>query len=288
MAHIINIMKQILIIFALLCCQLTAGAQKPIVRQKPQPAAKTTAKSTQSAAATKKSATKKSMPGKAAAAPKNTPSQAARKPATSAKPVGPKLSAPSGSYDGYDYVDLGLPSGTLWATCNVGASKPTEYGYYYAWGETRPKRYYDWDTYFDTSDGGETFYKYNNSVGSTELDFYDDAAYMNWSDAWRMPSDEQMIELREKCIWTWFSKNGVNGYVVESKFNGKTLFLPAAGCRDGGSLDGADTSGKYWSRSLSTSYSSLAYFQYFSSSGFEWRRSYRYIGRSVRPVLIYN
>lgn len=109
----------------------------------------------------------------------------------------------SGSYGGHDYVDLGLPSGTLWATCNVGALKPEEYGDHFAWGETKPKQGYCWSSYFDIIDEGwglnKAFKKYNYDSGKTELDLANDAAYVNWGSGWRMPSRVQQNELMTKC-----------------------------------------------------------------------------------------
>lgn len=189
-----------------------------------------------------------------------------------------------GTHNGHEWVDLGLPSGTLWATCNVGASSPEEYGDYFAWGETMPKRTYDWSTYFDTNDDGETFQKYNNEDGKTELEPSDDAATANWGEGWRMPSIEQQDELREKCSWTWMQKNGVSGYEVKSKTNGSSLFLPAAGFYSGSSLDDAGSYGYYWSRSLEAGYSYDAYSVGISSGNVNRNGSGRYYGDSVRPV----
>ena len=97
--------------------------------------------------------------------------------------------------DGHEYVDLGLPSGTKWATCNVGASKPEEYGDYFAWGETKPKSTYNWSTYFDTDDGGSTFKKYYNNGGLTELQPADDAATANWAAAGRCRASTKSMNL---------------------------------------------------------------------------------------------
>lgn len=193
----------------------------------------------------------------------------------------------SGNYNGHDYVDLGLPSGTLWATCNVGASSPEQSGDYFAWGETKPmSTYNNWSTYFDTNDDGETFQKYNNEGGKTELDASDDAATANWGEGWRMPSEEQIDELYGKCSWTWTQKNGVDGYEVKSKTNGSSLFLPAAGCylESESSFYGAGSHGDYWSRSLSARYSSSAYFMGFGIGDFGRYYYFRYCRKPVRPV----
>ena len=196
----------------------------------------------------------------------------------------------SGTINGRDYVDLDLPSGTLWATCNVGASKPEEYGDYFAWGETTTKSDYSWSTYFDTDDNGNTFKKYNNNGGLTELLPEDDAATTNWGSGWQMPSLAQIKELYDSSNTTieWTQVNGVNGRKITSKSNGNSIFLPAAGYRNVTSLYEAGGDGDYWSRSLSTSYSFCAYSLYFRSGyGYvDSFDSYRGYGRSVRPVRV--
>ena len=198
-----------------------------------------------------------------------------------------------GFTNGHEWVDLGLPSGTLWATCNVGANSPEEYGDYFAWGETTPKNNYSWSTYFDTDDGGSTFKKYNNNGGLTELQPTDDAATANWGSGWQMPSEYQIYELLYDSSNTttttteWTQVNGVNGCKITSKSNGNSIFLPAAGYRYDTGLDDASHYGYYWSRSLSTSYSSYAYYLFFDPGDvFGLSNSYRGYGRSVRPVRV--
>ena len=189
----------------------------------------------------------------------------------------------------HEYVDLGLPSGTLWATTNVGADKPEDYGYYFAWGETEPKSTYNWSTYFDSVDGSAgNFKKYYNNGGKTELDLEDDAAYMNWGEGWRMPSLEQLKELYNSKYTTtqWTTQNGKNGRLITSKQNGRSLFLPAAGYRYDGSLGDAGYWGGCWSRSLSASVSYYAFYLYFNLRLVDWISNYRYYGRSVRPVRV--
>ena len=194
--------------------------------------------------------------------------------------------------NGYEYVDLGLPSGLKWATMNVGASKPEEYGEYFAWGETEPKSNYSWSTYkfeLGTNENGP-FSKYvtKSSYGTvdnkTVLDPEDDAAHVNWGGSWRMPTDEEWTELKTKCTWTWTTQNGVNGRLVTGP-NGKSIFLPAAGYRYVTYLDYAGSYGYYWSSSLNTDNPRYAYFVSFGSDGVDWSFSLRYLGRSVRPVL---
>ena len=183
------------------------------------------------------------------------------------------------------YVDLGLPSGIKWATCNVGSDKPEGYGDYFAWGEIKPKTAYSWSTYFDTIDGGSTFTKYT-TAGKTMLDLEDDVAHANWGGEWRMPTNEEWTELRNNCTWTWTILNGVNGYKVKSKINGNSIFLPAAGYRNGGGLYYADYFGDYWSSSLSTNYPDYAWFVFFSSNYMDSDPFCRNYGLPVRPVYV--
>ena len=202
---------------------------------------------------------------------------------------------PTPQPDEHEWVDLGLPSGTLWATCNVGATAPEEYGDYFAWGETEPKDYYDWSTYKWCNGDWNTMTKYctNSSYGyngfmdgKTELDPEDDAAYVNWGSSWRMPTMDQLLELRDNCNRTLTQFNGVNGYLVTGP-NGNTLFLPAAGYRWNESLYGAGSYGYYWSRALDSGYSGVAYSLFFDSNGVYWYYSYyRNVGHSVRAVRV--
>ena len=200
------------------------------------------------------------------------------------------ISDPTGTENGYGYVYLGLS--IKWATMNVGASSPEDYGDYFAWGETEPKDYYDWSTYKYCNGSSSTLTKYNNSSSygtvdnKTQLELSDDAAYVNWGGAWRMPTDAELTELREQCTWTWASQKGVNGYKVTSKSNGNSIFLPAAGCRGQNSLNGVSTNGNYyWSSSLNTGGPSHAWGVYFYSGSVGRDYYYRGFGFTVRPVL---
>ena len=191
-------------------------------------------------------------------------------------------------------IDLGLPSGTLWATCNVGANSPEEYGDYFAWGEVEPKSDYRWSTYKYCKGSFDTMTKYctNSDYGTvdnkTELEPSDDAATVNWGSGWQMPSEEQNEELIDKSYTTttWTTLNGVYGMKITSKSNGNSIFLPAAGYRSGTSLDYAGSLGYYWSRSLRPSYSDYAYYLYFDSSFIYADYGSRCCGRSVRPVRV--
>ena len=157
--------------------------------------------------------------------------------------------------DTHEWVDLGLPSGTLWATMNVGANSPEDYGDYFAWGETEPKEVYNWETYKwgDGSSRELTKYctksSYGTVDGKTELDPEDDAAQVNWGPSWRMPTLEQLDELCNYCTWHWTQTNGVNGYQLIGP-NGNAIFLPAADCRHDDYPDAEGLFVNYWSRTL--------------------------------------
>lgn len=191
-------------------------------------------------------------------------------------------------------VDLGLPSGTLWADRNIGADSPEGYGDYFAWGETTPKSVYNWGTYKYCKGSYDTLTKYNKKSGygtvdnKTVLEPADDAATANWGAAWRMPTHEEQEELIEKCTWTWTTSNGVNGYKVVGP-NGNSIFLPAAGyCCDSSVYDtGSDA--LYWSASLYESYlygsePDIAWYMGFDSDDHHSAGSSRRLGRVVRAV----
>ena len=188
----------------------------------------------------------------------------------------------------HDYVDLGLS--VKWATCNVGAESPEVYGDYFAWGETQPKSTYDWNTYklFEGDSDNLTKYCTISSYGTVDnkaqLDLSDDAARANWGGSWRMPTHDELTELRKKCSWTWTTQNGVEGYKVTSKTNGNSIFLPAAGYRDNSILNDAGSSDYYWSSSLNTVTPLDARYVSVNSSSVGWDYCSRYYGLSVRPV----
>ena len=202
------------------------------------------------------------------------------------------------SFTQHEYVDLGLPSGLLWATCNLGANAPEDYGDYFAWGETQPKTIYYWSTYqyCNGSENTLTKYCFDASYGYngftdnlTTLESMDDAATANWGNGWRMPTSAEWQELYWNTTVIWTTQNGVNGYLFTAD-NGNSLFLPAAGYRSGSSLYDAGSDGDYWSSSLASSLDtdspSDAWYYYFDSDIYymisHW--DYRYSGRSVRPV----
>ena len=198
-----------------------------------------------------------------------------------------------------EYVDLGLSSGTLWATHNLGATNPEEYGDYFAWGETVPnKDNYSWATtafvYYEN--GSMRLSKYNTDSqygeidNKTELDPEDDAAYVNWGSQWRMPSVAQLDELLSQCTWKWTELNGVKGQQLTGP-NGKTMFLPAAGQRSGANVSSVGSNGNYWSRELyylnPTSYRPInGYKLYFGTSIKQKTSASRNYGLPVRPVYV--
>ena len=218
--------------------------------------------------------------------PKKKPTTPAQQ--QSSKPAKPaaKPRPTTGTLNGYDWVDLGLS--VKWATKNVGASSPSDYGGYYAWGETETKSSYDWDNCFDClDDTGDRWGTYK-SGGKTSISPTSghDTARENWGGSWRMPTDEEFEELCDgnKCDWTWTSQGGHKGYLVTSKINGNSIFLPAAGMRGGTDTDSVGGSGYYWSSTLRSSSSSSACYLYFDSSRHFTLDIPRVFGQSVRPV----
>ena len=181
--------------------------------------------------------------------------------------------------NGREYVDLGLPSGLKWATCNVGASSPEEYGDYYAWGEIETKSEY-------TRDNSKTHRQLMGYIGSATYD----VASSKWGGSWRLPTEKELEELESKCKWEWITISGKKGYKVTGP-NGKSIFLPAAGYRDGSSLYLAGEDGYYWSSAPREwgsgpiwSRDCDAYRLYFCSFHRYVNVLSRYRGQSVRPV----
>ena len=173
-------------------------------------------------------------------------------------------------------IDLGLPSGTKWACCNVGAQMPEDYGGCFAWGETVEKSSYTSSNYLD---GKGTSYNIGKDIAGTQYD----AATANWGSPWVMPNREQMDELVNSCSSEWTTENGVNGRRFTGS-NGASIFLPAAGSRWKDDMYNAGSYGRYWLSTLSESYASDAWSLYFGSGDVRTRVYYRYYGQSVRPV----
>ena len=190
--------------------------------------------------------------------------------------------------DNHEGVDLGLPSGLLWATCNVGAESPEDYGDYIAWGETYPKDTYDWSSYLLGWDWNHlSSYNTDPAYGwvdnLTVLQPQNDAATENWSYGWRTPTKEEWEELYNNTTVTWTQQNGVNGRLFTAN-NGNSIFLPAAGDRYGTSVYGVGSHGYYWSSSLRTDDPDSAWYLYFGSGNYYMNYLSRYCGHSVRPV----
>ncbi len=187
--------------------------------------------------------------------------------------------------NGHVYVDLGLPSGLKWATCNVGANTPEEMGGFYAWGETETKELYDWSTYkFGTENN---FSRYNSVDGKTVLELEDDAANANWGGSWRMPTIAEFQEIIDNCTWTYNTENG--GYTVTGT-NGNSIFLPQTGYYYGSSFQG-DMAGFYRTSSMSEYSISLSIYVSHWNPDFGMGTTYidgiqRGHGMSVRPVCI--
>ena len=178
-------------------------------------------------------------------------------------------------------VDLGLPSGKKWASCNFGASKPEEYGNYYAWGETETKDVYDLESYTLTDGSYSTCYDIGNYIYGTEYD----VAHMKWGNRWQMPTYHDFQELINNCDSEWTTLNGVNGIKFTSKVNGNSIFLPAAGYRKGENLNDDGEIGRYW-----TSWRDPSQIIYYANS-FEFlsekiysRTLGRSLGLCIRPV----
>ncbi|MBQ9641010.1 MAG: hypothetical protein IJV06_05575 [Bacteroidaceae bacterium] len=190
--------------------------------------------------------------------------------------------------NGHEYVDLGLS--VKWATMNIGASAPEERGDYFAWGETTAKTDYSWSTYQWCNGSNTTMTKYCNdsTYGTVDnkivLDLSDDAANANWGGTWRMPTDVELTELREKCTWTWTSLNGVNGMKVIGP-SGNSIFFPAAGYMEDKRYGNININGDYWSSSLSETYPPYAWhMEFFRSVGASRDTTIRRYGKSVRAV----
>ena len=192
----------------------------------------------------------------------------------------------SGSNSPAEAIDLGLPSGAKWASCNVGATKPEEYGGYYAWGEVEEKEVYNENSYKYYQNGDYPNGKYV-SIGSDISGTQYDVAHVKWGGNWVMPTLDNIKELLDNCTDEWTTLNGVNGRKFTSKINGKSIFLPAVGSRWGGDLVFA---GKYGFFCSSTQYpdpdySDSAYGLRFYSGGAFWYSEFRAGGNSVRPVI---
>lgn len=189
------------------------------------------------------------------------------------------------THNGYEYVDLGLPSGLKWATCNVGAKNPEDYGLYFAWGETTGY------TAEQVKNGERSFSEDVYNAGpaasiSTDLTFEQDAAHINLGGSWRMPTKDECQELLDNCNKVWtddYNGTGVAGSVFTSKINGNSVFFPVAGGCNGSYVNSVGSRGYVWSASWYSS--SRAWFLGFYSGEQYMYDSSRFCGFSVRGVF---
>ena len=178
-------------------------------------------------------------------------------------------------------IDLGLPSGTLWACCNVEADKPEAYGGYYAWGEIEEKNNYKWSYYIHCDGTRNTCHNLGSDIAGTQYD----VVHIKWGGFWFMPSKDQLSELLDYCNNEWTTVNGVEGQKFTSKANGGSIFLPAAGCRLSDHFENVGVYGYYWSSTQSSSYSYSACRLYFHSVLTVLEDYGRGSGQTIRPVI---
>lgn len=185
--------------------------------------------------------------------------------------------------DHFGWVDLGLPSGTKWATCNIGASSPSDFGNYYAWGEVEDKKEYSWRTYIFS----KRLIKYNDTDNKLLLDPENDAACINCGKKWRMPTINEWKELKNCCTWNWTTLNGTTGYKITGINNECSLFLPAVGLITGRDYYDVSSKGYYWSSERHPSEIETALCVHFYSDGTRFLSyTHRNIGFAIRPVLV--
>ena len=197
--------------------------------------------------------------------------------------------------NGFEYIDLGLPSGTKWAKYNVGANSETDYGLYFAWGENKGynspngAKTFDRRNYkFSNTSFFSYFTKYNSTDGKAVLDLCDDAAHIHMGGKWHMPSNEQIKELITNTEATWeanYNGSGASGELLTSNINGSNLFLPACACLFNESSILLDSYGRFWSNSISFSSIGQSFYLGFHSNTMCFYDGFRYIGRCVRGVF---
>ncbi len=217
--------------------------------------------------------------------------------------VGCEPNSPSdGNHKGHNYVDLGLS--VKWATCNIGASTPENFGSHFAWGETSTKKVYTWETYKWSKGTEHLLTKYNTNEAHTDaknpvvdnkiiLDKEDDAAAVHWGGNWRTPTLEEWLELIEQCQWDWTIMNYTCGWKITAS-NGNSIFLPAAGIVSVDSIVGTGKNdneqyyASYWSNSIAKDYPYAAWHLHCvtpsTTSLMDVRFYSRYYGRTIRPV----
>ena len=188
--------------------------------------------------------------------------------------------------DGVEAVDLGLS--VKWANMNVGAKKASGFGTYFAWGETKSKDYYSWNTYAWSKGDSQFLTKYSNTDRRSQLAPVDDAAHVNLGGEWRMPTVDEFEELINNCTWEWTTLDGVNGYNVTSKKTGNSIFLPITGFRYYADTQFRSIMGVYWTSSLYTGNPNKAWCLEFNFSDIKVHygnlSSNRFSGRCIRAV----
>lgn len=190
------------------------------------------------------------------------------------------ITGPSGHHD---YVDLGLPSGTLWATCNVGAEKSSEYGYFFAWGETQAKYKFNWNNYKYCRGSANSITKYYRGDGRTKLLSADDAAKANWGAGWRMPTKAEWEELK-RWSTSVFETTVDNVKGKQYKCAGRSIFLPYSGCIIGTEFQEEESNGFYWTNERDASNEELGRYFVLSSSSVQKGYGSRCNGMPVRAV----
>lgn len=204
-----------------------------------------------------------------------------------------------GQCNGHEYVDLGLS--VKWATCNIGAVEPSDYGDYFAWGDVEQCESYLWYYYkynttgysnsdgcnkYQVADGNKSGIWYDNGVfvgdGQMTLEVGDDAATQLWGEGWRIPTPDEMNELITMCKWTWVNDGYISGYKVERL--GGHIFIPAAGCRYSTAYYGKGSYGYYWTNSLLNPYTMYAQSLYIHAGNYKVGFDERNYGLTIRPV----
>ena len=195
--------------------------------------------------------------------------------------------------NGYPYVDLGLPSGTLWATMNVGADKPSDAGLYFQWGDAQgytkeqvgKDKQFTWNDYkFNLSGNRKTFTKYK--IEAAKLDFEDDAVNCNMGGVWHMPTPTQIQELLDNTTTTWTTLDDVNGRLFTSKIDpSKSIFIPAAGGAWNGSVPSSGECGCVWSSQSPAGYIGCGHYLIFYSGNAYLNFDNRCVGFSARGVI---
>ncbi len=252
-------MRKLLFTLVLALVAFTVTAQDHLVRRPSKPAKTTTVK-----------------PSPAKPSKNNRSGSQKQKPSTSSSTV----SCPDGNHP--HLIDLGLPSGTKWSCCNVGANIPESAGGYYAWGETETKSNYSYPTYSHCDGKIGTCHNLGSCISGTKYD----VAHVKWGGNWQMPTKEQCQELLDNCSHKWTSVNGVRGQKFTSKKTNQSVFFPAVREYVGSSIStSASIACFYWSGTNDTSSSGGAFYFYFYDSGVNvWGDSSRSRGRPVRPV----